>query len=416
MSTPDKIQSVVNEALESLKKKASLSSVEDPTKQGTVAPAYTADDSTKKATGVDGPVGTAGGSSEAIQEPTEQATGQTPPPATKDGNTEDASGTSLTKMASRVVSSMQKAMAELQTGKNSEEGGGQNKTASASTAPAATDTSKKGEEFEIPQDPNYLIKVSHLILGSEKGRQTLSELALEQLGEQQSREMLDSVTQEYDELTKQAAYQAEQENSVSAAIEEILASPDLDKKAKDDFIRGLKVHNAGIERILAETEEALGGEELLKKASTEDQDKVAEFAQQIEAAYVRGSHLAKRAAAMMAGDPGMEGGGMAPEELEAALVELENYAPEEKLAAIQMLIEEGAIPPEVAEELMATLFTPEELAQLGMGGGGEEMGGYGGMDPETEAAMMKAASAIKSVYDEAEQASKKEAETESAKK
>lgn len=402
----NQIISAVDSCLEDLQKQAAAKSnvPADPDKKGTVKPEYNADGSPKATTGIDGPAGT-GKNAEGELSDVKTGDANTPPATKKE--TDDSDPNPLSKQASSLLASVSDICGRINK-KASEKPEDKaddklDKTASNKAPASGGDDANKdkpevkdtpgGDNLDktaehlsqdIPSDPDSIMKVASMVLSTERGRGMLQELAREQLGQEQAESMLAQVDEEYSNLQKHAAEQQSEHAQMEEFVRGILESDEISKSAKEHFIAGLHIHNKAMEDCVNKFEEALGGEELIKSASEEDRNKALASAESITEAYIHGSQLAKQASAMMAEQE------IGPEELEALMVELDQYSPEEKIAAVELLVQQGEIPPEVAEELIMA-FAAEMEGGAAAGGG---MGGAEAMPEEYAAGMGKAASVL----------------------
>lgn len=373
------ILSAVDECIADLQKKAAAKAdvPADPTDVGKVAPTFAADASPEATTGVSGPAGK-GKNDEGDLSGVKTGENFTPPSVKK--STDDTDPNPLSKQASDILDSVTAICRGIKKSASSTAvSGAATYTKASEVDPQMSKTSAEKLSQEIPTDPDSIFKIASLVLDSERGREMVQDLARERLGQEQAAAMLDQVDQEYTALHKQAEEALSEEAQAEALVLSILDSDELSKTAKEHFVIGLTVHNKGIADAIDAYEEDLGGEELLKQASENDQYEALAAAESISEAYIHGSQLAKQAAAMMSEQE------IGPEQLEALMVELDQYSPEEKIAAVELLLQQGEIPPEVAEELIAAFA--EELQ-------GDEALQEGEIPEEYAEGMAKAASVI----------------------
>lgn len=370
--TSAQVLAALEQATASLVKSASISNPPaDPTDKGTVsAPGHT-DGDRKKTTGVDGPIGSqvTGTNAEGVLSGVATGAANTPPPVK---TCDDSTGANpLAKQASELAAKIGALTNKVPAKKAAAVAGEEPPVVAGEEPPVVEGVAKTAEEIsqDIPDDAEILLKVAHLVLESEEGRDVLNKIAATKYGEERARDIVSSVCETHDELMKQANYEASEAGQVELLRQQVHSDPELSDQDKLNFDRGLIVHSAALRDIQAEFSEVIeGNDDLRKKASTDEgsQELEGQFSNLV-IRYQAGVALAKHAAMMM-DQGGAEGAQLSPEELEQLLMELEQYTDEEKLQALQMLVQEGVIDEATAEQLAMELV-----------GGGE--GAAGGMDP-----------------------------------
>lgn len=209
--------------------------------------------------------------------------------------------------------------------------------APAAAAPAAPAEQQKSASLDAPMESNTLIKLSQLLLSTERGKEFAETMVAEAMG-----------VEEAARLVKDAALASNQHSQQELQQEQ----------ARREYIKRAAEHAQQQQAIFDSYSDA--GKAFTIKMASYIEDRMLQLPPVDQELFKLG--MADASALLAGGGAPPEGmppeAGAMPEDPAAAMGAPDETAapsPEELLALVQQLVESGQLPPEVAQQLMAAL-------------------------------------------------------------